>query len=158
MSYPASPSYDDAASLTRPEREGGLRLDALQPLLAGAHARGMADALELAGVAAVLLDGHGMVLHVGAPAAALFGPDLRVDFDHLVGADGETTRTIQNLIAQTLGKGAMPAPLSLIRRHGAGLRLHPRRVPGAATDQAQLLKALIIIEEQAQNPATTGLS
>lgn len=151
MSFLASTSRDEALSLSRPVQSADLRLDALQPLLAGAHARGMADALELAGVAAVLIDAHGMVLHAGAQAAALFGSALRVEYDHLVGADGESTRAIQILLGAALGEGDLPAPLCLNGRGGGGLVLRVRRVKAAAGNLSQLLKVLILIEETAKD-------
>ena len=123
------------------------RLDGLQPLLAGAHARGMADALELAGIAAVLIDSHGMVLHAGDHARALFGAALRVEHDHLIGADGESTTAIQHLVEMALGQGREPASIALSRSNGTPLVLHARRVPGAAGNLCQMLKVLIMIEE-----------
>ena len=48
----------------------------LAPLLAGARARGVADGLEWLGLAAVLLDDRGEVLHVNSGAIELLGEDL----------------------------------------------------------------------------------
>lgn len=53
----------------------------LAPLLAGARARGVADGLEWMGLAAVLLDDRGEVLHVNPGAVELMG-------EHLYLADG----------------------------------------------------------------------
>lgn len=124
------------------------QLDAIRPLLAGAHARGMVDALDLAGVAAVLIDQQGMVLHAGQPARRLFGPILSMNADHLVGLDGDATRAIQQLISEGLADGPEPVALRLDRREGGALVLRAHRMPGASEDMYQLLKLLIIIENQ----------
>jgi hypothetical protein len=152
MSFQASTSRDKVSAASRASVDDAPRVDALQPLLAGAHARGMADAFELAGVAAVMIDSQGLALHAGAPARDLFGPELRLEFDHLVGADAETTCAIQKLIGDALGDGESPAPVFVTRAGRSPLKLHARRVPGAAANACQMLKVLIIIEEQAFRP------
>ena len=48
----------------------------LRPLLAGARARGMADAFELLGVAAVFIDEGGFALHINDRARRRLGPQL----------------------------------------------------------------------------------
>lgn len=156
MSFPASTSRTQAGLFSRPQGQLEGRPDPLPPLLAGAHARGMADALELAGVAAVLIDAQGMVLHVGAAATALFGPALRVEYDHLVGVDGESTREIQNLVLEALTEGPLPVPVRLKIDGQGALVLQARRVPGAAGNFNQLLKVLILIEESYESEAATG--
>lgn len=153
MSFQASISREQASASTRSADTAQSRPDALQPLLAGAHARGMADAFELAGVAAVMIDQQGMVLHSGGPARDLFGPDLRVEYDHLVSSGAESTCAIQTMIAEALGDGETPAPVLVPRSSGTPFRLHARRVPGAAGNLCQMLKLLIIIEESAPRPA-----
>lgn len=156
MSFQATTSREKVSAKTRVKARGGSEahpnVDALQPLLAGAHARGMADAFELAGVAAVLIDSQGMVLHAGAPARDLFGPDLRIEYDHLVSGSAESTCDIQTLIAAALGEGEAPAPLLVSRAGQTPFKLHARRAPGAAGNVCQLLKVLIIIEEVAPRP------
>lgn len=127
-----------------PQVQGSL--DAIKPLLAGAQARGMADALELAGIAAVLIDREGMVLHAGPSARSLFGPDLSLQAEHLVGRSADSTRLVQSLISEALGAGPPPEPVEIRRRDGGGFVLRARRVPGAADDTYQLLKVLILID------------
>lgn len=152
MSIETSPTRVKAAATAR-AAAGAVRSESLQPLLAGAHARGMADALELAGVAAVMIDAQGMVLHAGDRARELFCGELRLEFDHLVGADAESTCALQTLISQGLEAGGQPAPVIVARREGLPLKLHARRVPGAANNANQMLKLLIIIEEVHSRPA-----
>lgn len=148
MPIEASYSQDRVTGEPRGTAQSPPSMDALRPLLAGARARGMADALDLAGIAAVLIDKQGMVLHAGAAARRFFGADLALSHDHLVGGDGDSTRSIQELISEALGEGADPAEVLLERRDGSTLALNARRVPGAASDLYQMLKALIIIEER----------
>jgi len=157
MSFQASTSREKVSGTTRARigaagESAQSRIDALQPLLAGAHARGMADAFELAGVAAIMIDAQGMVLHVGAPARMLLGPDLRIDYDHLVSSTAESTCAIQSLIAEALGEGDLPAPVLVPRVGKNPCKLHVRRAPGAAGNICQLLKLLIIIEEVVSRP------
>lgn len=58
-----------------------------QALIAGAWARGLADAFSLLGLPAVFLDAEGRVLHAGREALAHFGPFLAVEGRRLVVAD-----------------------------------------------------------------------
>lgn len=153
MSVQASTSRDKVSAASRASVDEAPRVDPLQPLLAGAHARGMADAFELAGIAAVMIDQQGMVLHAGAPAHDLFGPELRIEYDHLVGGTAESTTAIQALIGGALGEGESPSPVVLNRNGRSPLKLHARRAPGAAGNVCQMLKVLIIIEESATRPA-----
>lgn len=148
---PASRGQGRASSSPQPPVRGPI--DAIKPLLAGAHARGMADALEIAGIAAVLIDREGMVLHAGPSARSLFCAELSLQAEHLVAANSDSTRSIQSLIADALGAGPQPEPIEVRRRDGGGFLLRARRVPGAADDFFQLLKVLILIEELAANSA-----
>jgi PAS domain-containing protein len=148
MSIEASYSQGSVGGESRGLSQSAPSVDALRPLLAGARARGMADALELAGIAAVLIDKQGMVLHAGSAARRLFGADLSLNHDHLVAGDSDSTRAIQSLISEALGEGPDPSEVAVPRRDGTALVLSARRVPGASEDFCQMLKALIIIEEQ----------
>lgn len=157
MSFQASTSRDKVSVKSRAKTRASAedaqpQLDPIKPLLAGAHARGMADAFELAGVAAVMIDSQGMVLHAGTPARELFGSDLRLEYDHLVTGEAESTCVIQTLIAEALGDGDMPAPVLVPRAGRSPIKLHARRVPGAANNLCQMLKVLVIIEEVAPRP------
>jgi hypothetical protein len=149
MSFQATASREtpDAGSLKAESKAD--TLDPLRPLLAGAHARGMADALEMAGIAFLMVDAQGMVLHAGPAARALMGADLRIEYDHLIAASGEATCAIQSMVMAGLGQGEAPEPLRLARGEGPPLILTVRRVPGAAGNVYQMLKLLILIEQAA---------
>ena len=129
-----------------PAQVSTVSLRDLQPLLEGARARGIADAYELMGQAAVLLDGDGGVLHLGAQARALLGGGLVLRGGHLVGTSQATSRMIADLVASALegrdpGQGGhAPAP--------DGRQIAVRVVPfppGRGTGD-QLLKAVILLD------------
>ena len=150
MTITFSMAPDTSFERGEPGREPSAHLGAevLQPMLAGARARGMSDALEMLGLAFVMIDAHGMILHVSAEARAFMGPWLAVASEHLVGAGQGETRAIQSLIGSVLHEGASPGRMSLSR--GQGMRpllLRGLPVPSPAHDPCQLLKALVILEE-----------
>ena len=78
----------------------------LAPLLAGARARGMADAFELLGVAAAFLDEAGFALHINDHARRVLGPQLWVDDGRLRAADGDLDDALGAAIEQALLHGA----------------------------------------------------
>ena len=147
MSFSALTSQTEVGLFAGPPVRSASGPDPLATLLAGVYARGMADALEMAGVAAVFMDAQGMVLHHGPAATVLFGPLVRVEYDHLVGFDAASTCAIQNMVLGALAEGPLPAPLRLELGGQGALILRARRVPGAAGNCNQLLKVLILIEE-----------
>ena len=73
----------------------------LAPLLAGARARGVADGLEWLGLAAVLLDDRGEVLHVNRGAVDLMGEDLFLQAD----ACGRATRAVDARLLRRFARG-----------------------------------------------------
>ena len=122
----------------------------LQPMLAGARARGMADAFDLMGQAAILMDRAGMALHVNLAARKLMGPDLALTHRHLVGRDGTCTRALQTLIAATLEGCCEPAELKIGTDGGSGqLIVRALPVPQAGDDLCQLLKVIVTIRKLA---------
>ena len=76
-------------------REGG----SAGPLLAGARARGVADGLEWLGLAAVLLDDRGEVLHVNSGAVELMGEDLYLQGGRLWAAMERSTPNYRRLLS-----------------------------------------------------------
>ena len=108
----------------------------LEPLLAGARARGMSDAFDMMGLAFVMIDGNGMILHVSSQARAVMGPHLAVASEHLVGAGQGETRAIQSLIGSVLQDGASPGRITLPRGQGGRpLVLRGLPVPSQANDR-----------------------
>ena len=120
----------------------------LQPLLAGARARGMADAFDLMRQAAILMDRAGMALHVNVAARELMGADLALTHGHLVGQNVACTRALQALIAATLEGQSDPAEVVIRSREGSvQLIVKALPVPQAGDDSCQLLKVIVIIRK-----------
>ena len=119
----------------------------LAPVLAGARARGMADTLELLGVAATLIDECGFALHVNARARSLLGPQLRIDAGRLRATERELDAAIGAALesAVTAG-GAANIGVAAAARGVAGVKILP--VVAEPDDAFQLLRAIVIIEER----------
>jgi hypothetical protein len=132
----------------RDEVDGGARLPAewLPPLLAGARARGIADAFELLGKAAVLLDGSGMALHVNSIAKGFMGSTIAITRRHLIGADAEANSALQVLIGEAIAGRAHPG-VALSRKDQGPLFIQALPIAGAAEDPQQILKAVVTISD-----------
>jgi PAS domain-containing protein len=118
----------------------------LAPLLAGARARGVADALELIGAAAALLDEQGEVLHLNARARSLLGDHLVLVGGRLRARDHAVERTLAAAIDSALrdqvaSRVALGDDASV---DGFGVRIMP--VTAEADDSFQLLRAVAILE------------
>ena len=106
----------DGASPMVSATERGAELDeVLGPVVAGAHAGGVADALHALGLAAVLLDGSGRVLHADAEAERLLAPAIKVSHGCLVGTDQASREWVESVLALVL------APRSGAARGADGL-------------------------------------
>ena len=130
---------------------GGASSEALAPLLAGARARGLADAFDLLGLAVVFIDGDGVVLHVNADAASFLGADLAVVSAHLVGGSALANVGIQDLVATALGRSDARASLLIAREDDTPLRLDALAFPA---DPTQLLRAVIVLSDDAGSVAS----
>jgi hypothetical protein len=128
------------------ETSGG----SLAPLLAGARARGMADALDLLGLAAILIDAHGYALHVNLRAQLCFGPHIGLRDGRLELRDASGEAGMATALEEALREEHGEARGELLIRRGAGLpdlvvRILPIKDHGE--DPVQLLKAIVILEE-----------
>ena len=120
---------------------------ALAPLLEGARARGVADALELAGQAAILLGGAGDVLHAGASAKPLLGEGLRVANGRLVSRNGHCAAF--DSLLETALEGVEPCQergIILPIPGGGAMRVRILPFDGGKSNPAQLLKALVLLD------------
>lgn len=120
----------------------------IAPILAGARARGVADALEIVGIAAILIGAEGDVLYANERARALLVPHLRIAGERLEAVDRKQRGALANLIEAAVA-GDKAEAHSLILRCGDGvpaLRLHA--TPIADGDPYQLLRAVIILDRQ----------
>ena len=124
---------------------------ALAPLLAGARARGIADAFELLGVAAAFIDESGFALHINDRARRVLGPQLWVDDGRLRAADLDLDEALSAAIESALTSGAPTRAATDISfaselRGAVAVKVLP--IAAEAHDPFQLLRAVIIIEEQ----------
>ncbi len=124
-------------------------VELMGPLLAGARARGVADACELLGVGAILIDGLGRVLHVGHRAERAFGSRVRVAEGHLVGADAGVNDALQHLISIGVGpqsSAEVPASVTIAGASDAdAIHIRVLRFPEGQGKSQQLLKAILVI-------------
>jgi PAS fold len=144
-------------SASRPD-EGLIAVsgEPLAPLLAGARARGMADAFALMGLAAVFVGESGRALHVNARAQSLFGGALALRKGRLTAADAEADRALGQALDSACAASGEPSVNQVILvRQGASAHLTARILPIEADgdDRFQLLKAVVILEEQRESPS-----
>ena len=126
------------------ERKTG---EVIAPIISGARARGIADAFEMLGEAAVLLDFHGCVLHVGESAKPLMGCALSITRDHVTAASRKSADTLQRLLEAALSNEG-PRRLEedlLCAEHGMRQRVRIYRVDNTG-DARQLLSAVLVLE------------
>ena len=122
----------------------------LAPVLAGARARGMADAFELLGVAAAFIDECGFALHINDQARRLLGPQLWIDDGRLRAADpdmdGALGAAIESAVnADASGRSATNICFASDSRGAVQVKILP--VAAEPHDRFQLLKAVVIIEK-----------
>lgn len=122
--------------------------DILGPLLAGARARGVADALELVGMSAILIDATGCVLHASGRAVRAISPLMRIVEDHLVGHDPATNDVLQGLIAGAVQRDGSGHSARFCDAEGR-VRLFVRALefPAGLSDQPQLLCSVLIVND-----------
>jgi PAS domain-containing protein len=123
----------------------------IAPLLAGARARGLAEAFEILGIAAILVAADGDVLFANSEAQALFGPHLNLVGEHLSTGDEVSQRALRRMMDAAL-KGAKRSGEMTLQRGGGlrALRLRATPVASAEADPFQLLKAVILIDQAAE--------
>jgi hypothetical protein len=127
----------------------------LAPLLAGARARGVADGFEWLGLAAILLDDRGEVLHVNPRAIDLMGEDLFLSSGRLRARDAEIDGALGVAIHRALGGGrSSHLAIPLKSGHGTvGARI--AAMESLDDDPFQLLRAVAILEWD-QEPSFRG--
>ena len=123
---------------------------AFGPVLAGARARGMADAFELLGVAATFIDECGFALHINDHARRLLGPQLWIDDGRLRAADPEMDEALNAaiesaLVADASDRSATSIAFASDSRGALMVRVLP--IIAESEDRFQLLKAVVIIEK-----------
>jgi hypothetical protein len=128
----------------------------LAPLLAGARARGMADAFQLLGVAAAFLDEEGLALHINDHARRVLGPQLWVDDGRLRAADLDLDEALSAAIESALvhgARGEASTDISFASDSRGAVAVKVMPIVAEAHDPFQLLKAVVIIEKQGAGPS-----
>lgn len=139
--------HEEATPFFEPATERARETAALAPLLEGARARGVADAFEMIGHGAILLDAQGAILNIGTSAQALFGRELSAVSGHLVGRTAESNLQIQALVEGLLGDGRTQDSIVLGGTSGScGLRIRGFSFPGGERTPFQLLAAVLLLE------------
>lgn len=129
--------------------------DLVRPLLAGARARGVADACDILGIAAVLLNGRGKVLHIGASARDRIGLSLGVIDGRLRATDPAEDPALQDLLAAVAGSLPQDSERRLVLGRGPSGALSLRALRVAAMDEGadQLLRIIVVIDATGPSPA-----
>jgi hypothetical protein len=118
----------------------------LAPLLAGARARGVADGFEWLGLAAILLDDRGEVLHVNPRAVDLMGEDLFLSSGRLRARDAEIDGALGVAIRRAL-RGGASSRLAIPLASGQGtVGARIASIDSLEDDPFQLLRAVAILE------------
>lgn len=116
-----------------------------QALLAGAWARGVADAFSMLGLPAIFVDSDGRVLHVGREALPHFGRALAIDRQRLVVAGADAHAALGDALA-----GAGPGRPGRARLDDSGLIAHVLAIPAAP---GQILAAIVLLVDAADSAA-----
>ena len=117
----------------------------LTPVIAGARARGVADAFEWLGVAAILLDEQGEALHVNAGAKQLLGESLYLEGGRLRAHNPLVDASLSAAIREVIETGAT-ARLTI---GGGPLSARIGAFGQPEEDRYQLLRAVAILETSA---------
>ena len=122
--------------------------DFLAPLMAGARARGIADAYEMMGLGAILLDASGKVLHASQRAQTMMQGAISIVSEHMAGASPGLNKIIETVIAAGLAENGEAAPMAVIvTASGKRIGLRALQVPVAPEHSVQLMKAVAILSE-----------
>jgi len=118
----------------------------LAPLLAGARARGVADGFEWLGLAAVLLDDRGEVLHANSGAIELMGEELYLAGGRVRARDLNIDVQLLQAVRDAILQGT-PARVSISGESGQG-GLHARvaAMDSLDDDPFQLLRVVMILD------------
>ena len=120
--------------------------DALAPIIAGARARGIADAFEMIGEGAILLDFSGSVLHVGQLAGPMLGCALAVTGGHVVATRAGPPASCSSSSRQGLADNAPRVLEADLLCAEEGMRQRVRMVRAPSGDAYQLLASVLVLE------------
>jgi hypothetical protein len=129
-----------------PQERPSASPDTLAPIIAGARARGIADAFEMIGEGAVLLDFSGSVLHVGALARPMLGCAIAIASGHVVAVSRKAAEPLQRLIEAGISDSAPRVLEEDLLCVEEGMRQRVRMVRAPAGDAYQLLASVLVLE------------
>jgi hypothetical protein len=143
--------FQSAAEARAEEASHSPTAASLAPVLAGARARGMADALEMLGVPAVLIDECGFALHINDRAKSLLGPQLWIDDGRLRAAESDLDEALSAALdsavtAVTPARAVTNICFASESRGAVAVKVMPIAVE--PHDPFQLVRAIVIIEKQ----------
>lgn len=148
MSMTTMPGEGGAASWSSARSNTGSKPgEVLAPIIAGARARGIADAFQMLGEAAILLDFSGYVLHMGDSAEPLLGCALSIASSHVTPTSRKSAAPLQALLEAGLSASG-PARLEEdlpCAEEGMRQRVRLYRVDNSQ-DARQLLCAVLVLE------------
>jgi hypothetical protein len=148
MSAIVTPGRDETGNGTAlRHNEAAKSGEVLAPIIAGARARGIADAFQMLGEAAILLDFSGYVLHVGEGAEPLLGCALSITSNHVTPTSRKNADQLQALLEAGLSECG-PARLEMdlmCAEEGMRQRVRLYHVDNSS-DSRQLLSAVLVLE------------
>ena len=148
MSAVITPGRDETGNGMALRHNGAAKSgEVLAPIIAGARARGIADAFQMLGEAAILLDFSGYVLHVGEGAEPLLGCALSITSNHVTPTSRRSAEELQALLEAGLadhGPGRLETDL-LCAQEGMRQRVRLYHVDNSS-DPRQLLSAVLVLE------------
>ncbi len=139
-----SPGFEQTRDADGPSAT--LSPSTLGPVIAGARARGIADALEMMGEGAILLDFSGTVLHVGPLAKPMLGCALAIMGDHVVALSSRASKPLQELIQASLANAAPFVFEADLLCAQVGMRQRVRILRPPAGGDFQLLASVLVLE------------
>ena len=121
------------------------QIDAIAPIIAGARARGIADAFEMMGEGAVLVDLSGAVLHVGRIARPMMGAAITVTRGQIAAASRRAAEPLEALLQTGLGEDAPRVLEADLLCEEEGMRQRVRLLRALGDDAYQLLSAVLVL-------------
>ena len=121
-----------------------------------AQARGMADAFDVAGMAAFLLDRQGQVIRMNTAAEMILGRGVRIVDKRLMADDHKTSNAVGRLIFQAIsgsgdGSKVMP-PVSVSRAGQQPLVVYALPLAGVIRDMLSAPRAMVIVRDLGAQP------
>ncbi len=145
MDPSATPGVDASA----PDQAGLAAVLTAEPLglvISGAHARGVADTLDALGLAAILLDEFGRVLHLTVRAEDLCGAALRPHRARLVSATPDGQVRVDALVARAVSPAPGPERVVFEASSGSeGFEMSVLRFAEAMPDASRRVKAALLV-------------